>query len=737
MLCVLTICVKAQPGALDLSFNPGSGADSTVWSCVVKPNGKIIIGGDFFWFNGIRAGRMTWLNADGSVDTTMYRGPVANSGIRHIQLRPDGKIYIAGLFRLLYGVDYYRNKLALLNDDGTVDTSYFHNRIGFIAETKAIAQLPDSEVVVVGNFFLLDSVEALQMARLNAQSLRDTNFVVSTDIDGSVECITRQPDGNLLIGGSFTKYDSSICLRVARIKPNGRIDGTFNPVIGGAGANIDAIALQPDGKIILGGQFTFYNGTPEQHIVRTYPNGGIDFSFAQNSGANMPVRAITTLNTGNILVAGDFTAYQGKPVGRIAMINQLGIIDTSFITGSGANGRINSMTLQPDGKILITGNFTTFNGVSRRRIARLYNCLTEKPDSIYGSNYALCSGINQTYSVTPVAGATKYQWTLPNGWTGSSDSASITATSNGTGGTISVKAFTDSCGYSYATSRVISTVVPPTVPICLVTVDTLSTHNIVIWEKPLTTTIDSFFIYRETSTNVYTKIGAVPYDSLSEYHDYSANPNATSYRYKLSVLDTCGAESDKSPYHNTIHLQNLGSGNFQWTFYRIENALNPVLEFNIYRDNLGNSNYTPIGIVPGSNATFTDVTFASADTDALYVLDVNWAISCQPTRQVSTTRSNIRPKGLIDVAVLRLDEVKDAVHIYPNPASETLFVHLPAGITQLQLINSIGQVVRQSKTAPDRAKVVYPLDVSALPSGVYTLVAETANDHLYKKVIVE
>jgi hypothetical protein len=235
----------------------------------------------------------------------------------------------------------------------------------------------------------------------------------------------------------------------------------------------------------------------------------------------------------------------------------------------GANRNIYTLTAQGN-NIIVGGNFTSYNNISRNGIARLYNCLTPQPDTILGLTYAECRGALQTYSITPVTSATKYEWTLPNGWTGSSDSASITVVSDGSGGVISVKAFTPQCGFSNATTLSIATLQPPGIDICLVTVDTASTHNIIIWEKQPTSLIDSFCIYRETTSNIYTKIATIPFDSLSEYHDYDANPNTTSYRYKMSIIDTCGAESALSPFHNTIHLQNLGNGNFQWTFYQIE-----------------------------------------------------------------------------------------------------------------------------------------------------------------------
>lgn len=366
--------------------------------------------------------------------------------------------------------------------------------------------------------------------------------------------------------------------------------------------------------------------------------------------------------------------------------------------------------------------------------ARLYNCLTTQPDSIYGNPYALCSGTMQTYSITPVTEATQYEWTLPNDWIGNSDSFSINIISNGMGGNITVRAFTDSCGWSYVTTRAIATIQPANVPICLITVDSQSTHNILIWEKPQTMLIDSFFIYRETATNVYTKIAAVPYDSLSEYHDYAANPNATSYRYKLSVLDTCGAESALSNFHNTFHLQNLGGGNFQWTFYQIEGASNPVTSFNFYRDAFNNGSFFPIGNIPGTNATFTDVSAASFP-NAVYVVDANWNISCTPSRAVNTTRSNIRHQNAIDVGEQNLN-AQNSFEIYPNPAAETVYLLFAASNVEakhIEIFNTIGQKVYSTVTENEMNPSI---DLLSFANGVYSIRVEANGLSAVKKLVI-
>jgi hypothetical protein len=156
----------------------------------------------------------------------------------------------------------------------------------------------------------------------------------------------------------------------------------------------------------------------------------------------------------------------------------------------------------------------------------------DQPTAIMGVSTTMCVGAEQVYSIAAVPNADLYVWTLPSGWTGSSNTTSISAISNGIGGIITVVAVDSLCGSSAPRTLVVTEVHPPSVPICLVSVDSLSTHNIVVWEKPSTALSDIFLIFREITDSVYNQIGSVHYDSLSIYHDYdaAADPNTSFHR---------------------------------------------------------------------------------------------------------------------------------------------------------------------------------------------------------------
>ena len=737
IFCIIGFFCVAQPGALDLTFDPGTGAanNARILSLAIQNDGKILIGGEFLTFNGDTVHYLARLLTDGSIDTSFRTGTGPIWKVRTIAIQPDNKILIGGDFSVYNGT--YASGIARVNADGSLDTT-FHTGAGFNGNAHVIILQNDSRILVGGEFSSYNGISATHIVRLNTDGSIDSSFNSFTGASSTVEAIAIQPDSNIVIGGDFTSYGPDIRVRVARLYYDGTDDSTFNPM-GGAGAVVFDMAIQPDKRIILVGNFPTYGFQPRPKIARIETDASLNNFNIGQPGANSNINRIKLFNNGKVLIAGNYTNFDGMNVNRIAMLDMQGALDTTFNSGSGADNEINAMAVQQDGKIIIAGAFGAYNGIARSTIARLYNCTTPQPGPITGSDSTFCSD-TLMYSIAPVQGAGVYQWTLPQGWTGSSDSASIIVVSNGQGGVISVMAFSDSCGFSVPQTKIINRIQVPAISICLVTVDSQSTHNIVIWEKPVTALIDSFLIYREITTNNYGKVASIPFDSLSEYHDYGANPNVTSYRYKLSTLDKCGNESAQSLYHNTIHLQNLGFGNFQWTFYQIENSLNPVLSFNVYRDNLGNGNFFPIGNVPGSNATFTDITYSSFP-NSIYVVDVNWSISCNPTRAVSTTRSNIRHLAFVDTigSFNNLESVTpDMLKIYPNPANKLVIISVPfsLSITGLKLFNTLGQLV-WTEANEIQGRSFRQLDLENFTPGFYTISVATSVGELKQKLIIQ
>jgi len=216
------------------------------------------------------------------------------------------------------------------------------------------------------------------------QGTIDANFDPGQGASALVRVIQLQTDGKILIGGDFTSYNSTTRKYGARVNTDGTLDTSFNP--GTVSGSITAFTLQSDGKIIIGGAFTSYYGYAANSIVRAIADGSIDLTFNTGTGANNVVYATLVQSDGKIVIAGNFTTYNGASRNRIARLNTDGTLDTTFDPGTGADDIVMALAQQSDGKIYIGGNFNTYNGIARSLIARLNTDGSVDPIFDSGSN---------------------------------------------------------------------------------------------------------------------------------------------------------------------------------------------------------------------------------------------------------------------------------------------------------------------------------------------------------------
>jgi len=378
----ITFGLYAQtPGSVDTSFDTGTGFNNGVWTFALQPDGKILAGGYFTEYNGTTQNHITRLNTDGTLDTsfdTFFEvGSGGSSPIRAIASQPDGKILVGGEFGQYNGV--IQNRLVRLNSDGSWDTS-FDTGTGFSGlfgggSVRTIVLPPDGKILAGGDFTGYKGITQNRIVRLNSNGNLDTSFTVGTGFDSSVETIILQSDGKILVAGSFTEYNGTARNRIARLNSNGSLDTSFTI---GTGFNngVQTIALQSDGKILVGGNFTEYNGTTQNYIARLNANGSLDNSFTIGTGFNSQVYSIAIQSDGKILAGGLFTNYNGTIRNFIIRLNTDGSLDNSFIIGGGFSSFLFSVALQSDGKILAGGGALSYNGVSINRIARLHGDTT-------------------------------------------------------------------------------------------------------------------------------------------------------------------------------------------------------------------------------------------------------------------------------------------------------------------------------------------------------------------------
>ena len=328
---------------------PNNGADDTIYAVALQPDGKVIIGGNFTSFNAANRYRIARLNTDGTVDMTFNPGSGVDAVVKSLVLETNGQIIIAGAFATVNGTNM--NAVARLNADGSLDTT-FNPGIGPNDSVNAVAVDSLGHVIIGGAFDHVSGVARGGVARLNVDGSLDTSFdpgigtynpaTRSTD---PVYALAVQPDGKILVGGSFANVEMISINGLTRFNPDGTLDttfstyglnnGTYNPVTGVAD-HVNAITLQPDGAILIGGDFTTFNQTRRVGIARLFKDGSLDTSFmdtAYNQFAGIinhyhnpdavnpsdypqgnqrnAIRAIAIESGGNVIVGGNFLRVGG------------------------------------------------------------------------------------------------------------------------------------------------------------------------------------------------------------------------------------------------------------------------------------------------------------------------------------------------------------------------------------------------------------------------------------------
>ena len=185
-----------------------------------------------------------------------------------------------------------------------------------------------------------------------------------------------QPNGKILVGGEFTTLGGQPRNGIGRLNADGTLDSGFNPAVGGDYPSVNSLAVQADGKILVGGDFTTLGGQPRNSIGRLNADGTLDSGFNPAVGADyLPyVYSLAVQADGKILVGGDFTTLGGQPRASIGRLNADGTVDAGFNPGLGlSDPSVYSLAVQADGKVLVGGNFTTLGGQPRANIGRLNN----------------------------------------------------------------------------------------------------------------------------------------------------------------------------------------------------------------------------------------------------------------------------------------------------------------------------------------------------------------------------
>lgn len=285
-------------------LNP-SGA---VNALVLMPDGGVLVGGNFTQIGGTARDRLARLTPSLAVDAAWT--PVSGFAGSVLSIEPaGGGYYIGGLFTAVNG-DATRAYVCRIQNNGALDPFFTPPALG--GGVYRIRRSGDG-IVIGGNFTLNNPVASINqtgIVRLHSTGAHDTAFVSSMNFGVTVNDLIALPDGKWLAGGN------SGSLR--RFNANGSTDNTWLTTVS---ADVSAIALQRDGRILVGGNFTTIAGQSVNRLARLNANGTFDTTFAQGAGADGSVTAVALDALGAIHIGGAFNNYRGTARGRYALLN--------------------------------------------------------------------------------------------------------------------------------------------------------------------------------------------------------------------------------------------------------------------------------------------------------------------------------------------------------------------------------------------------------------------------------
>ena len=457
-------------GQLDAGYRPGSGPHCAIEGpiCLAEhlradlgPDGTVVLSGEFDHYDDLGVAHIVRLREDGSLDREFAQNAnqslTQKSGqnkVNSVVRDSSGRILVGGFRKPMFAPEI--GHLVRLLPDGTRDQSYVAGEFTFTmgsgiwdfdgsGHVDAVAVQPDGKTVAVGEFLGYNGVGQRGIVRINRDGSVDTTFKAgekwSRNMDGNLSDLALLPDGSMIVVGSikeggwyFPGHVPWSTRGILRLLPDGTVDRTFTPHGGGFDKTARGVLRQSDGKLLVWGDFTSFNGIPRRHVVRLHANGTLDTTFDASAALNKlgssevsaaavqpngkilvtlgrsdrnagwserwpgvirlnadgshdttfssgrgllkafeQIEVITVLRDGDVLLGGSFASYDSSARNNLVRVNGDGTVDRNFLPGGGSpeGGAVEDIAIQSDGRIVLVGSFNTVGGATRNGIARL------------------------------------------------------------------------------------------------------------------------------------------------------------------------------------------------------------------------------------------------------------------------------------------------------------------------------------------------------------------------------
>ena len=380
-----TVTVDTMPVPQACIAGVSGGTVPDTGSAVVDITCKSIIyvSGQFTDYDGNASSRIVRIETNGTYDSTFNVGTGLTGGagtVSGLLVSPDGsgKVYAAGNFTSFNGTA--ANRIVRINVDGSIDTT-FNSGTGFNNEVRSLAAAPDGsgDIYAVGNFTTYNGAGHIRIVRINSDGTADTAFATGSGISpGPPDRVVATTDGSndIYVVGNFTNYNGTGYDNLLRLNDDGSHDGTFNLGAGFNGGQALYAVLSNDGSgdLYVHGTFTQYQGTVQGRVTRINPDGSRDTAFNISPGCNSNVDAVAVANdgSGDVYVAGPFSdCNSAGNTNGMARFNSDGTIDAGFpVTGVSGIEFLRASN-DADGDVYIVGSLLNFNGTGVNRLVRV------------------------------------------------------------------------------------------------------------------------------------------------------------------------------------------------------------------------------------------------------------------------------------------------------------------------------------------------------------------------------
>jgi len=414
-------------GSLDSSFGSGGkvvvaigSSDDCGMSVAIQSDGKIAVAG-YTYNAGNNDFALVRYNSNGSLDSSFCSGGRVTTAIgfsdygQSVAIQSDGKIVLAGY---IWNGSNYGFALVRYNSSGSLDSSFgsggkVTSAIGSSNDCCMSVAIQSNGKIAVAGYTYNGSNWDFALVRYNSNGSLDTSFgsggKVTTDFGSTHDygnSVAIQSDGKIVVGG-YTNNGSFGGFALVRYNSDGSLDTSFGSAgkVTGPSGYGSSVAIEPDGKIVLGGYA--WNGDGFA-LVRYNSSGSLDASFGSDGEVTTAIgssddegNSVAVQSDGKIVVAG--YTYNGSNYDfALVRYNSNGSLDSSFGSGGKVTSAIGSsddygrsMALQSDGKIVVAGY--TYNGSNSYDFALARYSSNGWLDTSFGTGGKVTTDFGSTY----------------------------------------------------------------------------------------------------------------------------------------------------------------------------------------------------------------------------------------------------------------------------------------------------------------------------------------------------